>query len=104
MALDFLLGREIPMRPRSMFPNIDVRRPSLSEVALPTDVLKLVLRGVNAGASGLNEGPDVEKLNSLWPGVNAGAATLILPFELDIEFPLKWLDDADTGTCGANAE
>lgn len=34
--------------------------------------------GVNSGASGLNVGPDDEKLNSLWPGVNGAALTLIL--------------------------
>jgi hypothetical protein len=44
---------------------------------------------VKAGASGLNEGPEVEKLNSLWPGVKAGAATLILLLELLNEWLLK---------------
>jgi hypothetical protein len=42
IALDFLLGREIPRILRSMLPKIEVRGPSLSEVALPTDWLKLV--------------------------------------------------------------
>jgi hypothetical protein len=84
-----------------MLPKIEVRRPSIPELTLPTDSLKLVLRGVNAGASGLNDGPEDEKLNSLCPGVKTGAATLILPFELAIELLLKWLEDAETGIGGA---
>src|ERR1700716_3492281 len=74
MAFDFLLGFEIPRWLRSRSPKM--RGPSLPEVPLPTDVEKFI--GVNAGASGLNVGPDAEKLKSLWPGMNAGAATLIL--------------------------
>jgi len=65
IALDFLLGFEIPSMLRSIFPKMEVRWPSLPELTLPTDSLKLVLRGVKAGASGLKVGPEAEKLNSL---------------------------------------
>ena len=80
-----------------MFPKMELRGPSLPEAPLPTESEKLELRGVNAGASGLNEGPLAEKLNSLWPGVKTGAATLILLFELLIEWLLKWLEAVESG-------
>lgn len=105
MAFDFLLGFEMPRWLRSRLPKIGA---SLPEVALPTEAEKFI--GVNAGASGLNVGPDAEKLNSLLPGVNvgpeaeklnsllpgvnAGAATLIL-LPLPMDRLLKWLDVAD---------
>ena len=92
MAFDFLLGFEIPRWLRSRSPKM--RGPSLPEVPLPTDVEKFI--GVNAGASGLNVGPDAEKLKSLWPGMNAGAATLIL-LPLLTDRLLKWLEVADIG-------
>lgn len=65
---------------------------SVPEVGLPREAEKFM--GVNAGASGLNVGPEEEKLKSLWPGVNAGAATLIL-LPLLTDRALKWLDDRD---------
>jgi hypothetical protein len=92
IALDFLLGFEIPRWLRSMSPNI--RGPSLPDVALPTEAEKFI--GVNAGASGLNDGPEEEKLKSLWPGVNAGAPALTL-LPLLIDLLLKWLLIADIG-------
>jgi hypothetical protein len=72
-----------------MLLKIEVRGPSLPEPMLPIESEKVGFEGVKAGASGLNEGPEAEKLNSLWPGVKAGAATLILLLELLNELLLK---------------
>ncbi len=78
----FLLGLVIPRALRSILPKMDDLGPSLPE---PTESENVEFKGVNAGASGRKLGPEAEKLNSLWPGVNAGAATLILLFELVTE-------------------
>ncbi len=97
--MDFLLGLVMPIALRSMLPKIDVRGASLPE---PTESEKLEdICGVNDGTSGLKLGPEVEKLNSLLPGVNAGAVTFILPLELVIEGLLKWLEVADAGVVKA---
>ena len=78
-----------------MLPKIEVRRLSLPEPTLPTELPNPPDSGVKAGASGLNVGPEVEKLKSLWPGVNTGAATLIFPLPTDGW--LKWLEVAEAG-------
>src|SRR5687767_10196575 len=76
MALDFLTGLMMSLVLISMLPKIELRLPTLS---LP-DTVGLVTdpdndwNGVNAGASGLNLGPEVEKLKSLWPGEKDGAS------------------------------
>lgn len=53
------------------------------------------LLGWKAGASGLNLGPEAEKLNVPFAGENIGAAALILPFDDDVEGMLKWLEVVD---------
>src|SRR5438045_9425043 len=77
-AFDFFVGLTMPIRfVKSNLPKIDRRGSKVSDpdCPLPTESAMDVF-GVNAGASGRNEGPDEEKLKSLWPGVKAGASTL----------------------------
>src|SRR5687767_263478 len=57
-------------------------------------------RGWKDGASGLNLGPEAEKLNADLPGENIGAEGLILPFEDEVDGMLKWLAVADWGGFG----
>jgi hypothetical protein len=59
-------------------PKIDDLRFAGVSAELPAESDMYEASGVNSGASGLNIGPEEEKLNSLWPGVNGAALTLIL--------------------------
>jgi len=83
MALLFLGGLTTSERLRSILPKMElVRLPTLSlpDTGLVTESETLP-KGVKAGASGRNFGPEAEKLNSLWPGEKTGAAALILEMD-----------------------
>ncbi|KAL1835856.1 hypothetical protein VTK73DRAFT_5292 [Phialemonium thermophilum] len=106
MALDFLAGLTMSAAPMSMGPKMELP-PWLLSPPPDTTELEMEWRGVKAGASGRNLGPETEKLKSLcagekaWPGEKAGALTLILD-ELGAEVgKLNWLEWADNGGTGA---
>ena len=103
MALDFFAGLTISGLGASdtfrlMLPKIEPVRlvpASLPEAGgLATEDTRELL-GWKDGASGLNLGPDAEKLKVLLAGENRGAEGLILPLDDEVEGTLKWLEVAD---------
>jgi hypothetical protein len=94
IALDFFGGLIMSERLILILPKIDDLRLEDASAPLPAESDTYNASGVNSGASGLKDGPDVEKLNSLLPGVNEGALTLILP--------LPNVTGSDAGLMGTN--
>jgi hypothetical protein len=86
--LDFLVGLMMSEADRSILPKMELAL--LLPLSAPDIGLVIEVEsefGMNAGASGRNLGPALEKLKSLRPGAKAGVLTLIL-----VAGTLGWLE------------